>query len=159
MSRQQKKKQKLERPCACFFFQNYNISFTWVIKYIAIVVLEWLHPSAFFHVQFFFNTEILKAFMIRIQFEFGSVKIVSLNLQGKNQCCKLQITSRIILLVRLQLSRGLSYYFVPLGKDTSQSNLTSITENCVVVGSFLMLHTTSSSIHQKLFLASHSKYR
>ncbi|KAJ0587152.1 hypothetical protein HanIR_Chr04g0160001 [Helianthus annuus] len=64
----------------------------------------------------------------------GTIKVVSPNLQRKNNCAKLEIVGCVVLLVDLELTRRVSDNLVPLHDNTTKTKVRGITiDNEVIV--------------------------
>ena len=65
-----------------------------------IIILKELKPSLLAKIQLFLGEHILKALMISEHIYMNTIQIVSPDLEFKHHCCKLEVMSWIVLLIR-----------------------------------------------------------
>ena len=75
------------------------------------------------HVQILLSEKVLQALVIGVDITFVSDQIVSLDLQGVHNSCKLKIMGRVALLVVLQLVGSISYDSPILHQNTNSEYL------------------------------------
>ena len=73
-----------------------------------------LKRSPLTKIQLFLGEHILKVFMIGEHIYMNTIQVVSLYVECKYHCCKLEFMSWIVLLMRLKLPRGISYHLTSL---------------------------------------------
>ncbi|KAJ0570790.1 hypothetical protein HanHA300_Chr05g0182121 [Helianthus annuus] len=75
------------------------------------------------HVQFLLVEDVLEALMVGEDHTFSTIKVVSPNLQCKNDCTKFEVVGSIVFLMNFELSRCVSNNLVTLHKDTTKAKV------------------------------------
>ena len=84
-----------------------------------IILLKDVKPSPLANIQLLLGEYILKALMVSEHVYVNDIQVVSPDLEFKHHCCKLEVMSRIVLLMNLKLSRGISYHLKSLHQNTT----------------------------------------
>src|SRR3954470_15545185 len=99
---------------------RYDVRLTRVVLQSEVVIRQIFHPSSLPHVQVLLSEDMSETLVIREDLELLPIKIVSRGLERMNNCCQLQVMSRIVLLMNLELTRSEGYNSPLLHKDASQ---------------------------------------
>src|SRR4051812_41222358 len=91
----------LSAQCIC-----YDIRLTRVVLQSKVVVRQIFHPSSQPHIQVLLCEDMPEAIVIREDLELLPIKIVSPGLECMNYSCQLEVMSRIVLLMNLELTRS-----------------------------------------------------
>ena len=97
----------------------YNIRLNRMVKYTHTIILKELNPSPLVKIQLFMVEHILKALMVSEHIYMKTIQVVSPDFECKNHCCKLEVLSRIVLLIHLMMYRSISYNLISLHQHTT----------------------------------------
>ena len=84
-----------------------------------IIILKEVKTSPLEKIQLLLGEHILKDLMVSEPIYVNTIQVVSLDLECKHHCNKLEVTSWIVLLMNLKLSRGISYHLTSLHQHTT----------------------------------------
>jgi hypothetical protein len=73
------------------------------------------------HIQILLGEEVLQTLVIGIDVTFVPDQVVSPDLQGMHNSCKLKVMGRVVLLMVLQLAGSISYNSSVLHQNTANS--------------------------------------
>src|SRR3954464_14270605 len=107
---------------------GHDISFSRSVVDGQIEVIDCFNPPPLPKVEIRLSEDILQTLVIRKYFTTVAQQVMPPYFQSKNNCCEFEVMCRIVDIMRLQLSRGISNNLFFLHKDRTQSLQRGVTE-------------------------------
>src|SRR3954463_13287149 len=107
---------------------GHDISFARSVVDGQIEVIDCFNPPPLPKVEIRLSEDILQTLVIRKDFTTVAQQVMPPYFQSKNNCCEFEVMCRIVDLMRLQLTRGISNNLFLLHKDRTQSLQRGVTE-------------------------------
>src|ERR1043165_1483484 len=119
----------------------YNIRLARMVLNSTIIVVQKFNPTTLPYVQMLLVENMLETLVIGVDGAFGSVQVMSPNFQREDHGTQLQVMSGVVLLVHLELTRGIRNHLLALHQHATETMNRSITVNNEIIRARSEEHT------------------